>query len=469
MRPQYTNVTPQIIDDIITLMGKNSVFIDAIDREAYAMDETALLDPVMPDIVVKPSDTAAVARLLAYADSHVIPVTPRGAGTGLSGGVLPVYGGIVLSMERMNQILEIDTNNFTATVEPGVALSDLCAAVEAQGLYYPLHPGEMSASIGGNIATNAGGMNAVKYGVTRHHVLGLEAVLADGTVINTGGKYVKSASGYDLTQLLIGSEGTLAVITKIILKLSTKQANREILFVPFMDLQNAVDSVPDILRLPLLPTGLEFMEKDIIDIIERYTGRVMPCHDHKAFLMIIMEGNSIDAVTDYFAQVDTICRRYGSSEAVIPGSEHAKRELIESREKFYVALKKYAPLELMDVVVPRSQIALFLKKVKEISHEYNIPAVAYGHAGDGNIHLHFVCTTMSLDEWKRKLPSLLNAVYTTGISLGGTVSGEHGIGLEKIEYLAGHIDTGLLRMMKRIKHSFDPHNILNPGKLIDLG
>ncbi len=301
MKNKYGRLTRQIIKELMTIAGRDSIVTEKAAMEGYARDETPLAKPRAPQVVVKPSDSPTVARLLGLANKKRIPVTPRGAGTGLSGGCIPLYGGILLSLERMNRILEIDRENFVAVVEPGVTLSDLYTEVEQYGLYYPLYPGEMSATIGGNIATNAGGMNAIKYGVTRHNVLGLEAVLPNGEIIRTGGKFVKCSTGYDLTQLIIGSEGTLAIVTKVILKLTTRPTKRQVLLAPFTDLQNAIDAVPDILQLKVTPTGIEFMDKSVVEIVEKYLGRELPYHQYAAFLMVIMEGESDDEIYDYFS------------------------------------------------------------------------------------------------------------------------------------------------------------------------
>ncbi len=468
MEPRYGRVTDQIIKKLADIVGNSNIIIDRDDMESYSHDESPHAENYFPEVVVKPGDAGSVAKILALASENRIPVTPRGAGTGLSGGCIPVYGGILLSLEQMNRILEIDKENFTATVEPGITLSDLCSKVEEQGLYYPLYPGEMTATIGGNVATNAGGMNAVKYGVTRHNILGLEAVLPNGEIIKTGGEYVKSSTGYDLTQLIAGSEGTLAVITRVILKLTTKPAKREVLFAPFASLQDAIDTVPEILRLKLTPTGLEFMERRIIEIVEKYLDREIPYPQYDAFLMIIMDGDSEDEIHEYFVNVEEICKRHGATEALVPGSERAKRRLLDAREKFYHAIKRYAPMELIDVVVPRSKIAGFVRRVKEISTEHGIPIVAYGHAGDGNVHLHPVCENISREEWDRRLPIVLGDIYRAGVSFGGAISGEHGIGLDKKAYLPIQIDASLLALMKKIKQAFDPDNILNPGKIFEV-
>ncbi len=468
MKDRYGRLTERTIGELIDIVGKDNIFTEKDQLEGYSYDETPLARPSAPQVVVKPTHDHLIARLLRFANKERVPVTPRGAGTGLSGGCVPIYGGIVLSLERMNRVLEIDRENFVAVVEPGVTLSDLCNQAEQQGLYYPLYPGEMSATIGGNAATNAGGMNAIKYGVTRHNILGLEAVLPNGEIIRTGGKFVKCSTGYDLTQLIIGSEGTLAVVTKIILKLTTKPAKREVLFAPFNNLQDAIDAVPEILRLKMTPTGIEFMERGVIEIVEKYLDREIPYHEYEAFLMVIADGESENEIHEYFSRVEEICKQHGAVEAMVPGSERAKRRLLEAREKFYSAIKRYAPMEIIDVVVPRSSIAAFVRKAKEISGQYGMPVIVYGHAGDGNVHLHPICLEMSREEWTRRLPPLMRDVYRAGVLFGGAISGEHGIGFDKKPYLNIQMDEALINIMKDIKRAFDPNNILNPGKLFDM-
>jgi glycolate oxidase len=467
MNKSYKQVTPQIINELIKLLGADSVSTKEDEMTNYSSDETLMPKSHAPEVIVKPADAAAVSKLLVYANDHQIPVTPRGAGTGLSGGCIPIYGGILLSLERMNRIINIDRDNFTALVEPAVTLADFQKAVEEQDLYYPIHSGEMTASVGGNVSTNAGGLNAVKYGVTRHHVLGLEAVLPNGDIIDTGGAFVKCSTGYELTQLITGSEGTLAVITKIIFRLSTKLSQKEVLYVPFRNLQDAIDAVPDILRLKIIPSGLEFMERSIIEIVEKHLNEEMPYHQYEAFLMIIMEGESTEAIIDYFASVEDICKRHGAVEAMVPSSERAKRKLIHAREQLYPALKRYAPTEIIDTVVPRSQIAVFMKQVKEIAEEYGVPIVGFGHAGDGNVHLHPLCVNMDIEVWRKKMPSIMRKVYQAAVSLGGSLSGEHGIGIEKKSYMDIAMSQEKIAIMKSIKKAFDPNNILNPGKIFD--
>ena len=464
-RSRYGKVTDNLIVVLTEIVGNKNV-LTGDERENYSRDEAPKSKPVLPEVVIKPEDTASVARILKLANERNIPVTPRGGGTGLSGGAVPVYGGIVLSLERMNKVLEIDKDNFVATVEAGVLLSDFYQAVEEHGLYYPLYPGEASATIGGNVATNAGGMRAVKYGVTRHFVLGLEAVLPSGETIQTGGKFVKYSTGYDLTQLLIGSEGTLALITKIMLRLIPRPGKREILFIPFHSLHDAIESVPDILKENILPVGIEFMERDIINMVEQYTGKEIPLHQYEAFLMIIVEADNEEEIYRIANGVGEICLNHGAVDVFIPGSQRAKRNLLEAREKFYSIIGHFGMLDITDVVVPRSRIAEFVERTKEIASVLGIPLLAYGHAGDGNVHLQPM--SQGTDKPEEKIKELLERIYEIGVSLGGTISGEHGLGFTKKGYLHMVADKSKMDLMKRIKRAFDPNNILNPGKVLDL-
>ena len=464
-RSRYRKVTDDLVALLTDIVGYKNV-LTGDERENYSRDETYKSKPVLPEVVVKPGDAVSVAKILELASKRNIPVTPRGGGTGLCGGAVPIYGGIVLSLERMNRILEIDEDNFVATVEPGVILADLYQAVEERGLYYPLYPGEKSATLGGNVATNAGGMRAVKYGVTRHFVLGLEAVLPTGETIQTGGKFVKCSTGYDLTQLIIGSEGTLAVITKIMLRLITPPGKREILFIPFHELRDAIRSVPDILKERILPIGIEFMERDIINMVEQHTGKEIPLHDYEAFLMIIVEADSEDEIYRISNRIGEVCLSHGAVDVFIPGSERAKRNLLDAREKFYHAIRHFGLLDIADVVVPRSRIAEFVEKIKGIASECGIPIIAYGHAGDGNVHLHPM--GQGVDKPEEKTEEILAKIYELGVSLGGTISGEHGLGFVKKGYLHMVADKNKIALMKRIKRAFDPNNIMNPGKVLDL-
>lgn len=464
-RSHYQKVTPEVIATLVKIVGDKNI-LTGDERENYSRDEEIKAKSALPEVVVKPEDAASIARILKLANDINIPVVPRGSGTGLSGGAVPVYGGIVLSLERMNRILEIDEDNFVATVEPGVTLTELYRAVEERGLYYPLYPGETGATLGGNVATNAGGMRAVKYGVTRHFVLGLEAVLPGGEIIQTGGKFVKCSTGYDLTQLLVGSEGTLAVITRIMLRLIPLPRKREMLCIPFRSLQDAIRAVPAILKEGILPVGIEWMEKDLINLVEQYTGKEIPLHDYEAFLMIIVEASKEDefiTISDYIGE---ICRKYGAMDVFVPGSERAKGNLLEVREQFHAVIGRCQVLGSTDIVVPRSRIAELIEKAREKASEYGVAIVAFGHAGDGNLHLYIIEQETNVSE--EKANELLAEIFEIGTSLGGTISGEHGLGFSKKGFLPMVADKHKIDLMRRIKQAFDPNNIMNPGKIFDL-
>ncbi|MEM3873564.1 MAG: FAD-binding oxidoreductase [Candidatus Bathyarchaeia archaeon] len=454
----------EVIAKLREIVGCENVLVGSDIGEEYAHDEALAVKPCMPEIVVKPITAEEVAEILHLANEKGIPVTPRGGGTGLSGGCVPSAGGILLSLERMNRILEIDEENHVAVVEAGVTLSSLMKAVEAHGLCYPIYPGEESATVGGNVATNAGGMMAVKYGVTRNFVLGLEAVLPTGEIIKTGGKYVKVSSGYDLTQLIVGSEGTLAVVTKVILKLLPKQKDRVTLLVAFKTLKQGVAAVPLLLKCGVTPLIIEFIDNVGLNAMENYTGITVPIDEHvrsesEAFLLIVLEGESQEKLYRDAELVSEICMKNGAIEVLMPSTERAGRELLELREKSFYAARDAGAKFLVDVVVPRSRIPEFMEKVRETSIKYSVVISGAGHVGDGNVHLAI------FEENSEKLSAILKEIYALGKALGGAVSAEHGIGLEKRELFLKLEDKAKIELMRRIKRAFDPNNILNPGKI----
>ncbi|HEY31990.1 MAG TPA: FAD-binding protein [Dehalococcoidia bacterium] len=459
---RYGRVTDEVLALLAGIAGEKNV-VTGEGLENYSHDEMPMPKPFLPEVVVKPDNSTQVSEILKLANQRLIPVTPRGGGTGLSGGAIPTHGGIVLSLERMNRIIEIDRANFVATVEAGVLLSDIFQAVAEHGLHYPLYPGEASAAIGGNVATNAGGMRAVKYGVTRHFVLGLEAVLPTGEIIQTGGKFVKNSTAYDLTQLLIGSEGTLAVVTRVLLRLIPPPGKMELLFIPFNSLHDAISSVPAILQRGILPVGIEFMEKDIIHMAEEYAGKEVPLHDYEAFLMIFLEGDNEEEIHRQAGEIGPICLSNGAVDVYSPATERAKRNLLDVREKFYYALKRAGMLDFADVVVPRSRIAEFVEMSHRTGEEYGIPVIAVGHAGDGNVHLAILGE--ATDEMQKKVKELLGRICREGVAMGGTISGEHGLGFTKTDYLPMVAGGGKMELMQRIKQAFDPNGIMNPGKI----
>jgi len=454
----------EILQKLTAIVGRKNVFVGDDISEEYGHDEALTVKPSLPEIVVKPQSTEEVVKILKLANEKRIPVTPRGGGTGLSGGCVPVFGGVLLSLERMNRILEIDTENFVAVVEAGVILAELYKAVQAHGLYYPIYPGEETATIGGNVATNAGGMRAVKYGVTRHFVLGLEAVLPTGEIIKAGGKYVKVSSGYDLTQLLVGSEGTLAIITKVILKLLPRPQATTTLLVPFGELRNGINVVPIILKSGIVPVTIEFLEKLGFDAVENYTGKKVPLNNKvrneaEAFLLIIVEGKNSEEAFRNAESISEICIKHGAIDVFIPSREKAGRELLEMREKIYYAARDAGATDLLDIVVPRGEIPKFVEQIHEISEKHGTVITGAGHAGDGNIHLAI------FEQDSLKLAKITKEIYIVGETLGGAVSAEHGIGYIRKKYLLEMEDKNKIELMKRIKAAFDPNGILNPGKI----
>jgi len=454
----------EIVESLRTIAGKENVFYgDEIDED-YGHDEALKVKPCLPDVVVKPETTEEIAKILSLANEKKIPVTPRGGGTGISGGCVPVSSGILLSLEKMNKILEIDEENCVAVVESGVILADFYKAVESVGLYYPIYPGEIGATIGGNVATNAGGMRAVKYGVTRHFVLGLEAVLPTGEIIKTGGKYVKVSSGYDLTQLICGSEGTLAVVTKIIIKLLPRPKAKATLFVPFKSIDDGIKTVPIILRSGVIPVTIEFLEKLGLIGVEIYAGKKVPIDKHVrnkagAFLIIVIEGKSSNDAFKDAEFISDICMEHGAIDVYIPPTEKAGRELLELREKTYHVVRASGATDLVDIVVPRGEIPVFLEHVRRISAKYGTIIGGAGHAGDGNVHLSLMVKDAE------KATKILREIYSVGKDLGGAVSAEHGIGSEKRKYLLEMEEKEKIELMRRIKKAFDPNGILNPKKI----
>jgi len=454
----------EVIESLRVMVRKGNVLAGDEISEEYGCDEALTGKPCLPEVVVKPGSVEEVAKILRLANEKKVPVTPRGGGTGLCGGCVAVSGGILLSLERMNRILEIDEENCVAVVEGGVTLADLYKAVEAHGLYYPIYPGEESATVGGNVATNAGGMRAVKYGVTRHYVLGLEAVLPTGEIIETGGKYVKVSTGYDLTQLIVGSEGTLAVVTKVILKLLPRPKATTTLFVPFRNLSDGIRAVPVIFKSGVIPETIEFLEKLAFMAMEDYTGIKVPINESvrdeaQAFLLIVMEGKSSEEAFKDAEFISDICMKHGAIDVFVPPTERAGRELLELREKALYAARDAGATDIVDVVVPRCEIPNFVEQIHEISAKYATIITGAGHAGDGNIHLAI------LEQDADKLSTILKEIFRVGKTLGGTISAEHGIGSEKRLFLLEMEDKAKVELMRRIKKAFDPNNILNPGKI----
>ena len=462
---KYNKVTDETIRKLKDIVGDDNILSEHLMD--YGHDETHVLDWVPPEVVVKPKNKTEVSEVLKLANREIIPVTPRGGGTGLSGGAVPIYGGIVLSLERMNKILEIDEENFLAVLEPGVILAELYKAVEDRGLYYPVYPEEESATIGGNVATNAAGMKAVKYGVTRNYIMGLEAVLPNGTVMETGGKYVKNSTGYNLTQLLVGSEGTLAVVTKIILKLIKRPKNRCYLIPTFESLEGAISTVPKILKEGIIPVAIEFMSGIAMQLCQNYTGIKLPIPEAPNYLIIIIESDSELELKNLTEQVNAICLDNGASDVFIVDAEKDMKKVSDVRAKLHFAVKSLGLEDIGDAVVPRNKIPEFMNMLGEITQKHGILVSGSGHAGDGNVHFSVIAFGTPKEEFNRKLPEILTDVFKGSVSLGGTISGEHGIGVTKKKYVPIAIKREQIELMGKIKRVFDPNYILNPGKIFD--
>jgi glycolate oxidase len=464
---QYGKVTEETLQQLGTIVGPDDILITKEAISDYAHDESSI-EPHFPEVVVRAETTQEVSRILSLANRERVPVTPRGGGTGLTGGSIPAYGGILLSLEKMNRIIELDNENLTVTVEPGVLIMDLHAYVEKRGLMYPPDPGQKSGAIGGNISTNAGGMRGVKYGVTQDFVLGLEVVLPTGEVTLLGGKTVKNATGYSLTDLIIGSEGTLAVVTKAILRLVPLPKIKVTLYAPYKNFEDASRTVSDIIRNKIVPPAVEFVDQSSILVAERYLNRPMPQNDAPAYVLIRMDGNAREAVDADYEAVGAICMENKALDVLVADTKESQEKVWEGRSCIIDAAKAEGFIEVLDCVVPRNRIPELVKGLNDIAEKHGVECQNFGHAGDGNVHTNVLKKDMSDEEWNSKIPKLVEEVYKLSVSLGGTISGEHGIGLIRKSFLPMALDKVQIELMKGIKRVFDPNNILNPGKIFDL-
>jgi glycolate oxidase len=462
----YNRVSPATIESLVQIVGEGNVLFNGEAIEPYAHDETVGLR-AQPDVVVRVLSAMQVSAVLRLAQQEQIPVTPRGAGYGLSGGAVPVQGGIVLSTERMDRILEIDAKNLMVTVEPGVITGEIHRAVEAEGLFYPPDPASLdSCTIGGNIAEGAGGPRAVKYGTTKDYVCGLEVVLPSGEILNMGGKLVKNATGYSLIQLLIGSEGTLAIVTKIILRLLPLPKVQVDLLVPFDDFQAAADTVADIIAHRILPTTIEFMEQDSILAVERLLKKQVPFNDAAAHLLIQLDGNLQEAVDAEMEVVGDLCLEHGARDLLVAKDRPTRDRLWEARRMIIDSLNHESPVNHMeDVVVPRAEIHRLLKGIKEIARRHEVRIINFGHAGDGNVHVNVLADDLPQERWEALVPVVTEEIYRLALSLGGTITGEHGIGATRRGYLSLALDEVQIGLMRQIREVFDPRHVLNPGKV----
>ncbi len=471
----FGKIGNEIINDLKAIIGDNNVITEKERLEDYSHDETTTPEiRKYPAVVVKPVSAQQVSKIVELANERKLPVSTRGAGTGLCGGCVPVYDEIVLSLENMNRIIEIDRENMMATVEAGVPLMEFYEAVEKEGFFFPPHPGEESAFIGGAAATNAGGARAVKHGVFRNFIRGLEVVLADGSIITVGGKFIKNSTGYSLLNLMIGSEGTLGVITKVIIGLVPPPDVAYTLIVPFINLHKAIRVVPEIIKSGIMPLAVEFIEQDVITLSENYLDKKWPGRNAGAYLMLIVDGMSdeVDRLSERLAE---ICMAHEAVDVLVADNKQKQKDIMDIRSRIYEALKP-GLMEVIDICVPRSEVAVFVDKIHEISEKYGMWLPTFGHAADGNIHTHIMKVGMKDDRLddkeyeglEEKAEKIKEALYSYSREVGGVISGEHGIGTVKKPYLSMSLDERQVELMKSIKKAFDPNNILNPGKIFDL-
>ncbi len=461
----HTRITNDIRDQLRSIAGADAVTSDHNDLVTYGQDETEDL-LFEPEVVVKPGTTQQVSAIMALATRHRIPVTPRAGGTGLSGGALPVQGGILLSMERFNRILEIDERNLQVVVEPGVITQKLQEAVEELGLYYPPDPASRgSCHIGGNLAECAGGPHAVKYGVTKDYVLGIEAVLPDGVIFTTGARVLKNVTGYNLTQLIIGSEGTLAVITKVILRLIPLPRHRKVLLVAFGSLDDAASAVVTIFQRGITPSALEFLERAAVKAAEERQGKHFPNGEAAAQLLIEVDGYHEEPLSEEVQAIAEAVEAHHAVDVLLAEDRAKVEEVWALRRGIGEAVKSISAYREEDTVVPRARLPELVSGAKKICGAHGLTTICYGHAGDGNVHINILKDQMDQHTWERVIDPAIRELFAFVVSLGGTLSAEHGIGYSQKAYLPLAVSATELRLMKGIKHLFDPGGILNPGKV----
>lgn len=448
-----------------SILSEERVIEEKDLSEDYSHDELGGISHY-PEVLLKVLTTEEISTVMKYANEHKIPVVVRGSGTGLVGASVALHGGIMLDMTGMNKILELDEENLTVTVEPGVLLMDLAEFSENNGFLYPPDPGEKSATIGGNISTNAGGMRAVKYGTTRDYVRGLTVVLPDGTIEKLGGKIVKNSTGYSLLNLIIGSEGTLGIITEAILKLVPLPKITTSLLVPFESIDKAIETVPEIIKSKASLTAIEFFERETVLFSEEYLGKKFPDTKYPAYLLLTVDGNLREVVDKELSAVADLCMDKGAPDAYIVDTDERKESVWKARGAFLEAIKaSTSEMDECDVVVPRNKVAEFIKFTHEVAETVGIRIPSFGHAGDGNLHIYVCRDHLSEDEWKEKLPKAFDMMYHKANELSGLVSGEHGIGYAKKQYMLETYGEKQIELMRGIKQTFDKNNILNPDKL----
>jgi glycolate oxidase len=463
---QYNKITEDILKAITAIVGDAAVITLHEDLEKYSHDETEDLH-YYPEVVAKPNTPGQVSALLKLCNDNLIPVTPRGAGTGLSGGALPILGGLLISMERFNNIIKIDEDNLQATVEPGVITEIFIDAVAEKGLLYPVDPASKgSCFIGGNVSHGSGGPRVVKYGTIREYILNLQVVLPNGEIMWTGANTLKYASGYNLTQLFIGSEGTLGIVTKIVVKLIPAPTQTALMLASFTTNEAACGAVSAIFRAGIVPSALEFMERRGVEWVIEHDNIVFDLHDGiGAFLLIEVDGTNMDVIFDACEKINLVLEEFDCKDVLFADTAAQKEELWRMRRTMAESVKSNSVYKEEDTVVPRAALPQLINGIKEVGSRYGFESVCYGHAGDGNLHVNIIKGQMSDEDWNTKLKGGIREIFELTIALGGTLSGEHGIGLVQKEYMPLKYSEMHLGLMRGIKAVFDPNGIMNPGKI----
>jgi glycolate oxidase len=461
----YRKIDALFLKKLTDVVGSEFVVTGKENLLNYSKDETEDL-VFYPDVVVKPENSLQVSSILKLANEFKIPVTPRGGGTGLSGGSLSVFGGICLSMEKFNKILKVDSENYQAVVEPGVITQVFQEEVEKIGLFYPPDPASRgSCFLGGNLAECSGGPRAVKYGVTKDYILGLEVVLPTGEIIKTGGRVLKNVTGYNLTGLFVGSEGTLGVITKIITRLIPLPKFKKVILVAFNSFEDATESVIKIFQNGITPSAIEFMEKAAVKAAEERQNKKFPNGEAEAQLFIEVDGNYPDALDKDIQSIYEIVSQFNPLDVLLAEDNQKVEDVWALRRGIGEAVKSISPYKEEDTVVPRANMTKLVRGVKEISKKYSITTICYGHSGDGNIHVNILKDKLDDKSWNDNIDKAITEIFELTVSLGGMISGEHGIGFTQKKYLPIALSEAEINIMKKIKSTFDPNNILNPGKI----
>ena len=467
----YNKLTTELADELRKIVGGQRLEYGEQVKEQYSHDEMPIYGKYMPEAVCLAESTEEVSAIMRLCHANKIPVTVRGAGTGLVGGCVPIHGGIIISTERMNKIISYDMKNLVVHTQPGVLLCDLAADALSHGLMYPPDPGEKTATVGGNVSTNAGGMRAVKYGVTRDYVLAMTVVLPNGEIMKLGKTVCKTSSGYSLLHLMIGSEGTLGIITELTLKLIPKPIKDVSLILPFENIATAIAAVPDIKLANLDPQSIEFMERDIVDSSAAFTGNavfptVVNGREAGAYILVTLVGDNEAELTMKMDRLGEVAEKTGAYDVLVVWTDSLKKDVWAARSAFLTVIEAETKLlDEMDVVVPVDRIAEFLVYSHEVAEENGVRLRSFGHAGDGNLHIYCCSNDMEEDEFKRRVKIIMDKCYAKCTEFEGQVSGEHSIGHAKKEYLRESVGDTAYCLMGAIKKVFDPDGILNPGKV----